>query len=107
MDLGNLESFKSRLELWIKDGKVAEGGAPVPDPKFAGSPNDDLETRREMVVATLERTRAMYQSEFEASEDIGDPFTSSGAWEMRDYLMGALIGLIAAAGNIRDDAGTL
>ena len=27
MDLGNLESFKSRLELWIKDGKVAEGGA--------------------------------------------------------------------------------
>ena len=107
MELGNLESFKSRLELWIKDGKVAEGGAPVPDPKFAGSPNDDLETRREMVVATLERTRAMYQSEFEASEDIGDPFTSSGAWEMRDYLMGALIGLIAAAGNIRDDAGTL
>lgn len=104
LDLGR--AYNTVLEAWIRDGKAPTSES-TPDSAIAGSASDSLESRRDKVLETLQKTRASYETEFSKIEALDDAFSTSRSWELREEIIGALMDLSNASSGISDDTGVL
>jgi hypothetical protein len=104
LDLGH--GYVTILESWVRDGK-APSTHRTPDMNCAGTSSDSLEKRRQMVLATLDKTLASFNSDFAAFEERAEPAGVSRSWEMRDRIRRALQLLTTATTGVTDDTGVL
>jgi hypothetical protein len=103
MDLGSEAGMRRQLGLWIKTGRPADSGAPVPDWSTAGPADGTMDERRAAAVSFLAKTRVVYGTSFAEVADGGNPFTTPLSWELRDQIEQALIDLTSVAESVLDD----
>ena len=103
MDLGSEAGMRRQLGPWIKTGRSADPGAPVPDSNSAGPADGTMDDRRAAAVSFLAKTRVVYGTSFAEVADRGDPFSTPRSWELRDQIEQALIDLTGVAESVLDD----
>jgi hypothetical protein len=99
-----LDGESSPLSAWLLHGQTASG-APTPNPAEAGSPDSDVDGRREKILTQLRRTKEQYERHFTAHENANDPFKHDLAWEVKDWILAAYEEVIDVVMSIEDATG--
>jgi hypothetical protein len=87
MDLGS--DYQSILTAWIKRAEL-EIDAPTPETKMAGSKDGDFESRKEILLKILNRTKATYGDAYEKDSKINNPYKLSKVFELKEQISKAL-----------------
>jgi hypothetical protein len=104
LDLGH--GYVSILENWVREG-IGPSSHRKPDLKLTGSASDSLEERRQLVLATLDKTLASFNADFGSFEERAEYAGASRSWEIRGRIREALLMLTTAAVGVTDDTGVL
>jgi hypothetical protein len=100
------EAYPDPLTSWINTGTV-QPGTPAPSEKRAGSASSDMESRRDIILATLEKSMATFERHFQKIEETKDPFAVDLVWELRDPIRAAHRDMIRHVGEMVDEDGIL
>jgi hypothetical protein len=77
------EDCESIIRDWLVSGRTS-GGAPTPIALSAGTPDQQPEQRREIVLNGLEGAMRGYREHWDAVEGSREPFVRDPSWELRE-----------------------